>query len=136
MMKTCPTCGQEVHTIIANVQTGQEFCHNCSSTVCPTFMPGLVYTLEDVNFLPECGIDPEVGSIVGHLRDLTAHCKRSDGTERAWFVTKEQAEAYAADPANPTYHGDVAHVCPICDCYHLSRPEWLESKLTNADAQL
>jgi len=67
-MKTCPTCSQEAQVLITNVQTGQQFCHRCSSTVCPTFMPGLIYTLEDVKFLRECGIDPEVGRIEDHLK--------------------------------------------------------------------
>lgn len=59
-------------------------------------------------------------------------CRRSDGSARAWFVTREQAEK---DPANPAYHGDMAHHCLNCDCYHLSRPEWLEPQITSTDAQ-
>ena len=31
-------------------------------------MPGLVYTLDDVEFLRDCGIDPEVGNIESHLK--------------------------------------------------------------------
>ena len=65
-----------------------------------------------------------------------AHCRRSNGTERAWFLTREQAVAFAQDPANPAYHGDIAHLCSKCDMYHLSRPEWLEPQLTHADAQM
>ena len=54
------------------------------------------------------------------------HCVRSSGTSlRAWFRSREEAEAFAADPANPAYHGDVAHFCPVCEWFHLSRPEWL-----------
>jgi hypothetical protein len=65
---------------------------------------------------------------------MNSHCKRSAGTERAWFNSRAEAEAFAADPANPNYHGDVAHLCGWCDFYHLSRPEWLLPKLTHQDA--
>jgi len=95
-------------------------------------MPGLVYTLEDVRYLRDCGIDPEVGKIENHLR---THCKRSSGAERAWFNTREAAEAFAADPANPAYHGDLARLCWKCDYYHLSQLSWLEPVLTARDAQ-
>ena len=63
-------------------------------------------------------------------------CLRSNGTERAWFFTRDEAEAFAVDPANVNYHGDVAHLCARCDLWHLSRPEWLEPPLTPTDAQL
>jgi hypothetical protein len=52
-------------------------------------------------------------------------CKRSNGSYRAFFETKEAAEAFAADPANTAYHGDLAHHCRLCGHWHLSRPEWL-----------
>lgn len=40
------------------------------------------------------------------------HCKHTDGTDRAWFNSREEAEAFAADPADhPGYLGDAAHVC-------------------------
>ena len=52
-------------------------------------------------------------------------CKRASGSYRAYFSTKEDAEAFAADPTNwPTYQGDVAHRCH-CGFWHLSRVEWL-----------
>ncbi len=72
------------------------------------------------------------------IRDLAAshHCKRRNGTLRAWFPTRKNAEAFAADPANPNYHGDLAHLCAKCNWYHLSRPEWLEPELTHKDAAL
>jgi len=53
------------------------------------------------------------------------HCLRSNGTERAWFLTLEDAQAFERDPRNVNYHGDVAHFCGKCGFYHLSRPEWL-----------
>ena len=66
----------------------------------------------------------------------TKHCLRRNGTERAWFLTREEAEQFAEDPANPVYRGDIAHHCPSCGFYHLSRPEWLEPHFTPADMQL
>jgi hypothetical protein len=132
-METCPTCSQEAPVLITNIRTGQQFCHRCAGTACPTFMPGLVYTLEDVKFLRECGIDPEVGKIEDYLEDLTEHCKRSSGTERAWFRTREEAEAFANDPANTVYHGDLAHLCSKCGFYHLSKPGWLEPSFSIQD---
>ena len=54
------------------------------------------------------------------------HCKRRNGTNRAWFRTRGEAEQFAADPANhPVYLGDVAHECRICGFWHLSRVSWL-----------
>jgi hypothetical protein len=79
------------------------------------------------------GVDPEVGRIEDHLKDLAEHCKRSNGTERAWFVTREQAETFANDPVNTVYHGDLAHLCAKCDFYHLSKPEWLEPSFSTED---
>jgi hypothetical protein len=64
---------------------------------------------------------------------LTEHCKRSTGTERAWFRTRQEAEAFAADPVNPAYHGDIAALCAKCDLYHLRKPEWLEPSFTTQD---
>jgi hypothetical protein len=53
-------------------------------------------------------------------------CRRTSGSFRAYFNTKEEAEAFAADPSNwPVYRGDIAHLCHKCWRYHLSRPEWL-----------
>src|SRR5229473_3401599 len=57
--KTCPTWQAQVTVLITNIENGKQFCHQCSSTACPSFLPGLVYTSEDVKFLRECGIDPE-----------------------------------------------------------------------------
>jgi hypothetical protein len=131
--KTCPTCQEQATVLITNIQNGQQFCHRCASTACPTFMPGLVYTLEDVKLLRDSGIDPEVWEIEDHLR---THCKRPSGTERAWFRTREEAQVFAADPENPAYHGDIPALCAKCDFYHLNRPEWLDPQLTHQDAAL
>jgi hypothetical protein len=53
-------------------------------------------------------------------------CRRPSGSFRAYFSTREEAEAFAQDPANhPAYLGDIAPECPICGFWHLSRFEWL-----------
>jgi hypothetical protein len=61
-------------------------------------------------------------------------CRRSDGTFRAWFATRAEAVAFAKNPLNPAYHGDVPVLCARCNFYHLNRPEWLEPKLSHRDA--
>jgi hypothetical protein len=53
------------------------------------------------------------------------YCRRESGSYRAYFRSQEEVEAFAADPANVAYHGDIAHKCGICGAWHLSRPEWL-----------
>ena len=68
---------------------------------------------------------------------ISNRCLRRNGTERAWFFTRQEAEHFAASPANPAYHhGDIAHQCAKCGLYHLSRLEWLEPQFTLADMQL
>ena len=57
---------------------------------------------------------------------VNTHCKRTDGSDRAWFHTREEADAFANDPANVAYHGDVTTFCKACGFFHLSRPDWLE----------
>jgi hypothetical protein len=52
-------------------------------------------------------------------------CRRPSGGLRAFFSTKEEAEAFAANPAITDYHGDIAHRCWKCGRWHLSRVEWL-----------
>jgi hypothetical protein len=61
---------------------------------------------------------------------MSEHCKRSTGTERKWFFTLEEAEAFRNDLVNTAYHGDLAHLCPRCGFFHLSKLEWLESSAT------
>ncbi len=70
-MKTCPTCNAQVTVLIVNVQNGQRFCHHCAHAVCPTFLPHVIFTEDDVKLLRAMGIDPEVGNIEGHLRTLS-----------------------------------------------------------------
>jgi hypothetical protein len=53
-------------------------------------------------------------------------CRRSSGSYRAHFPSKEAAEAFANDPANwPAYQGNIAHLCHKCEHWHLSDPSWL-----------
>jgi len=70
-MKTCPTCNAQVTVLIVNVQNGQRFCHHCSGVVCPTFLPHLVFTEDDVKLLRAMGVDPEIGNIESHLKTLS-----------------------------------------------------------------
>ena len=56
---------------------------------------------------------------------LAEPCRRITGQFRAYFESRETAEAFASNPANTAYHGDIAHECHICGWFHLSRPEWL-----------
>ena len=46
---------------------------------------------------------------------------RANGTLRAWFPTRAEAETSAADPTNTAYHGDIPVLClkPGCDGWHL-----------------
>ena len=52
-------------------------------------------------------------------------CKRRSGSYHAHFHTRAEAEAFALDPVNSAYDGDIAHQCRVCGWWHLSRPEWL-----------
>jgi len=70
MMKTCPTCSAQVTVLIVNVHNNQRFCHHCSAAVCPTFLPHVVFTLEDVKLLRAMGVDPEVGKIEEHVKGI------------------------------------------------------------------
>jgi hypothetical protein len=64
-MASCPTCEAEVAVLITNVKTGRQHCHGC---VGGTFMPWYVLTLEDVRWMRECGIDPEITAIEGCIK--------------------------------------------------------------------
>jgi hypothetical protein len=50
------------------------------------------------------------------------HCLRSDGSERKWFETPEEAAAFRGE--NPNYFGDVIVLCGRCGFYHCSNPGW------------
>jgi len=54
-------------------------------------------------------------------------CLRANGQQRAWFATAADAVAFADDPENTAYRGDVAVQCPNPGCeggWHLSQPHW------------
>ena len=67
-LKLCPTCNATVAVLITNVQTGQRFCHHCAYRECPSFLPHFVLTSEDVRFMRDCGINPEVARIEDVLK--------------------------------------------------------------------
>jgi hypothetical protein len=50
------------------------------------------------------------------------HCLRSDGSERKWFETREEAAAFRDE--HPNYFGDVVVFCGRCGFYHCSSPNW------------
>ena len=53
-------------------------------------------------------------------------CKRTTGSYRAYFSSKEEAKSVLLrTPRNTAYHGDIAHLCGKCGYWHLSRAEWL-----------
>jgi hypothetical protein len=53
---TCPTCSACVNEseIITNVATWEQFCFNCVSQVCASFLSRYVLTVEDCEF-PRAG---------------------------------------------------------------------------------
>jgi hypothetical protein len=53
---------------------------------------------------PQCGRK--------HLENKS--CKRPSGSPRAVFSNRESAVAFAQDPTNPNYHGNIAHLCVWC----------------------
>ena len=67
-MKICPTCNAQVAVLIINLQNGKRFCHHCAGEVCPSFLPHFVLTVDDVRFLRDCGIDPEIARIEAAIR--------------------------------------------------------------------
>lgn len=49
-------------------------------------------------------------------------CLRSNGTERAWFNSPEEAAAYR--DMHPAYYGDIVIFCGQCGLFHCSNPNW------------
>ena len=55
-MTACPACGnQAAAVLITNVQYGSVFCPGCAP---PSFSMHSVLTLEDLDFMKACGVDP------------------------------------------------------------------------------
>lgn len=50
---------------------------------------------------------------------MPERCKRRDGSDRKWFVTRQDAEEFTQDPANHFYHGDTPVYCERCNGWHL-----------------
>lgn len=69
LMKQCPSCGREADVLVHNVQDGSEFCFACAP---PSFDPRRILTMEDLRFLEQCGIDPDLPPV---LRDLVEAVK-------------------------------------------------------------
>ena len=69
-------------------------------------------------------------------RTMTAQnrCRRSNGTLRAWFATREEAVAYAENPTNTAYRGDIPVRCLKLGCggWHLSQPHWPDAAAAKA----
>jgi hypothetical protein len=59
-------------------------------------------------------------------------CRRPDGSFRAWFVTRAEAVAFAADPTNFWYRDDVPVRCVNCFGWHLSQPSWRDAVAARA----
>jgi hypothetical protein len=61
---------------------------------------------------------------------MDCKCRRSNGTLRAYFAIAAEAIAFAANPVNIAYHGDVPVLClkPGCGGWHLSRPHWPDAQ--------
>ena len=59
----------------------------------------------------------------GSVEKTVNYCLRSDGSERAWFHTVEEAVAFR--DMHPNYFGDVIVFCGRCGFYHCSNPNWV-----------
>lgn len=55
-MANCNRCGTQTNRIVVNTETLERVCESCAITHYPTFLPYLVYTVEDLQFLKDCGI--------------------------------------------------------------------------------
>ena len=76
----CPVCNSDVALLIVNVRSGDKYCQQCARSG-PGFLPGFVLTLEDVGFLRDCGIDPEIAGIEQFLRRAKADVKGAGKTD-------------------------------------------------------
>ena len=66
-------------------------------------------------------VGSELGLPWAFVDETGVACKRSNGTTRGYWFTKEDAEAYAQDPRNVSYHGDIAiGPCGQCGAWHLT----------------
>jgi hypothetical protein len=54
------------------------------------------------------------------------HCLREDGSERLWWDTAAECEAFIRDPRNVRYKNDRVVFCTKCRAYHASDPSWAE----------
>lgn len=49
-------------------------------------------------------------------------CLRSDGSERGWWETQEEAIAYR--DSHSAYFGDRVIFCQRCGAFHCTNPNW------------
>ena len=55
------------------------------------------------------------------------NCKRSDGSNRAFFATVEEAREFQRRPENAAMYGeDEIRFCTRCGHFHLSHPTWVK----------
>jgi hypothetical protein len=75
-------------------------------------------------------MSPEEKAQVRKHLDQQNRCRRSNGTLRAWFATAAEAVAFAENPLNASYQGDVAVQCLKSGCcgWHLSQPHWPDAQ--------
>lgn len=126
-LKTCPSCGAQVTVLITDYKTQKRFCHNCAPEE-PSAAAKVSKKIHDhvvAGTLDRYPLEERLKDLRGESDFELPHCKRSDGTLRAWFKTYEEAVKFSEDAANTDYHGDVAHFCDKCGWFHLSKPEWL-----------
>lgn len=147
----CPLCGEETASLIRSVKHDWSACWQCcvespepmlrtvhAKTVDGIIIERRVWTRSNVEAIEQVR-DQEPDALWLHcqLTALAPPCRRSNGSFRAYFLTKDAAERFALDPANhPMYLGDVAHACGKCGYFHLSRPEWLLEQMPTGSAMV
>lgn len=73
MSKICPSCGRTADLLIHNVQDWSQFCPACAP---PSFSIHSMLTLEDLEFMKACGVDPGLPEV---LRRIVELAKKSNG---------------------------------------------------------
>ena len=89
---TCPCCKSNVLHLITDVSTGQEFCRHCAPA---GFLPGFVLTLDDVQFLHTCGIDPQIQKIEQYLKPRPRMSQLIEIGKNRQLTSEEKAELQA-----------------------------------------
>jgi len=65
-MTTCTKCGNAAAYTVVSIQDGSIF---CAATGCapPTFLPHLIYSVEDVQMLQGIGVNAELGGVLKEI---------------------------------------------------------------------